>query len=348
MITFNSIDRSYLNDLIASISNTVNNNNILGGLWNEQNLELSDMLKPIVGENIIVNSGTNAFLLALEWIESKYTNIVYRVSEYSYFWLWSYLKNKQHIILKTHDQVNIIDEPTDDKFIVYIITSHNETNCSDFVRSANSIIIEDRCQMFANIGKLNSDIKIYSFSNNKILQAGEGGCLASNNSELLAWARLRTFSDIQPARSNKYFFLLGQYQYGQSETPFKASISSILSSYLIAQCLRLETTISKRVKHFNCLTRLKFSDCQQLTSECPLGYPLYIDNMTNKQRLRFQLYMLKNNIQTYTGVLPYNHYLNLDYTKNTVMLPVHPELTTEQINHIINTTLTYYDNFIKS
>jgi dTDP-4-amino-4,6-dideoxygalactose transaminase len=349
MIYFNGIDLEYKQDYLDQIKRTVDSSRVLGGLWSETNLELSSRLESWIGTNIVVNSGTNAMLMALEWIESNHDQVQYKVSEYSYFWIWGFLKNRNYTVLKTTNQVDFeTDFTTSDMALeVYIITSHNEINAREFKRSKRSIVIEDRCQMFGHHTDLISDIRIYSFSNNKILQGGEGGALATNIPDLLSWARTRSFCDVNPTRSNPYFFLLGQYRPGQSELPFKSSISALVSSFLLGQISRLEHTREIRQHNYHRLTELKFSDYQQQSSEFPLGYPLYIDNLDSKTRLKFQLFLLNQSIQSYTGVLPLEHYLNDYYIKNTIMLPVHPQLTDEQITYIINRVKLAYDQIIR-
>lgn len=348
MISFNSLDYSNIQSYHQHISNTLQPNKFLGGLWSEQNEQFSTTLEPIIGKNILFNSGTNALLSVLEWLESKH-RVYYYVSEFSYFFIWGFLQNRTYeMISSRNDEVtpvplprNLDITPENGWLPVYILTSHNNINVTH-PKDEHAFYIEDRCQVFGTSSKLKPDVAIYSFSNNKILQGGEGGCLATDNKELLSWVTYRQFSDVKPTKKQPYFFTFGNYQHGNSTMPFKGSMSALVSSFLHAQLLDLPRLQEIRQKNYKKLSVLKFDDRQKSEAEFPLGYPLFYQLELHRQTFAIQNKFIKHGIQTYIGLLPYNHYKKQPMMKYCIQLPVHPNLSDNDISHIVNVTKEIY------
>lgn len=351
MLTLNQfdykiIDVKKINKKISKLLSTTGAG-VIGGVYCEINRETEQILtKYTKFNNILTSSGTSALLISLEYAISKFKNkkIVIHISEYLYYSLINYLKhiNQNINILKAHEDevtLTIPSETNNDIFNIFLITSHNNknSNINDIIfkyKKDNRFIIEDRCLVFGSPFQHNSDIQCYSFSNNKMIIAGEGGCVSSSNEEFLEWARWRTFSGISTKSKLPFFMYLGDYNEGNIEIPFKCSISGIVSSSIYYQCLVLEDILEKRRNNYQYMSdKLNFNNN---TPYAPLFYTLKLNDDINDRKVKqIQIKLLNEGIQTHLGVLPYNFYSTGIHNKKQLSLPVHSLLSKKNLNHII-------------
>lgn len=361
MINLNSFPSSMVNisDISCNISELLRSNPIIGGINNQTNKDLTHSLQEYLNKQVVLtNSGTNSLLIAIEYAlkVAHHKKIRWIISEYIYFSIASFLMNRTEsivILTATEDEVTLTDnnEINDyDFFNIVILTSHNNKNCTipeSIYKLKEKFIIEDRCLVFGLPSNHTVDVECYSFSNNKLLVAGEGGCIVSQDSEFISWARLRTFNGIIPTRNIPYFMYLGMYQIQDNVSPFKASTTSLSSLLLLEQLRVLPRIIEKRVENYHYLNS-KFNFSSEVP-DCPLFYSLKLPEHYNFKKIQdFQTKCIRDGVQTMMGVLPYMSFLNKNNTiykkKKVLSIPVHTELHTEDLDHIAITILKHYEN----
>lgn len=364
MIKLNQFDTetfeksSYITELSAVLSDK--NNITLGGIFNLEIIKTQNLIGDHFKSNaILCSSGTSALLCSIEYAIDKANgkNITWVISEFIYFSLYSFLlSRKEKIIFLSAESDEVTLKPvnlSNEQFCIFILTNHNNlfTNLHDIVNSIqipNRYVIEDCCLMFDNSQSRNSDVQCYSFSNNKLISAGEGGCVVSKDTDFLSWFKYRTFSNIKPKIKNPIFMYLGEYRIDKHFSPYKCSINIMTSLLIKHQLENINFLIEKRRKNYDFLySKLKLSSNQFETPNAPLFYPLWLPKKLNSKQLKlFQLKCLKNEIQTSLGVLPY-YYFNKDnvFSKNLINLPVHSSLTISNLEHIVYTVNKIVEKF---
>ena len=352
MIHINRFDNSSINvnSILTDMSLLLNNGpNLLGGIFSTVIKETEDIVGKFLNKKVtMTSSGTASLLMSIEYAfmmaDSK--DIEIYVSEYLYFSIHSYLsKFKVNVIKSDIDEVTLrYPEFDPSKFNIFVLTSHHHTNVNvneiiSSIPKSNRFIIEDRCLMF-NRDHVVSDAACYSFANNKLVNCGEGGCIASDNLDFINWAKTRSYSDIRKTDNNPNYFYLGKYSYNKNDYPFKCSINSLSCIMIKHQIEQIDDIVKKRKLNYSILyNELNYSDHQIKLPDYPLFYDLVLPFTFDKRHLNyFQLNLLNNGIQTHLGVLPVYFYKSELLDKNIISLPIHGLLTEDDIDNIINSS----------
>jgi dTDP-4-amino-4,6-dideoxygalactose transaminase len=321
---------------------------IMGGIYCDTNIDIENKLSNFVGSPcLLTSSGTSALIMSLEYAISKadLRPIVFCVSEYLYFSIHSAINKLGHriqILKADTDEVTVESAKyIPNHYHIFILTSHHNSNVNvdNAVKDIpvdSRFVIEDRCLVFGTKSEYKVDAACYSFSNNKMIIAGEGGLLATNNKEMLDWARLRSFNNIQPTVNNRMFMYMGNYNYIPTWPPTKFSISAIVSLLISEQLDVLPVNIQKRKENYKILNdNLKVGNDQHIP-EAPLFYTLHLPRKHSKRELhRIQLNLIKENIFSQLGVLPYDYFESNKLSKGILNVPVHSGLSSNNLEHII-------------
>lgn len=334
-----------ITDLLSSTGNSV-----IGGVFCDVNREAEHLLEKYTGsKNVLTSSGTAALLISVEYaLQLTKTKIRIYISEFIYFSLLSAIESLGYspVVLKASvDETTLeIPDQENDFYNIFILTSHNniDVNIKDIekkFKKEDRFIIEDRCLMMGNLSKNSPDVACYSFSNNKMIIAGEGGCVSSHDEEFISWARWRTFSNIKPTSKNSWFMYTGDYNYSKSLFPVKCSATGLIGIAVASQCNVLEKIIEKRRLNFSLLMEeLHNSDLFFPLPTAPLFYPLVLPSKfcTDNDVKKFQIRCLKLGLQTHLGILPYSFYKTGQHNKRIVNIPVHSALSDNDLDAIIS------------
>jgi dTDP-4-amino-4,6-dideoxygalactose transaminase len=351
MIKLTQLDTEILNiDGYFSDVKNLMSSMIMGGIYCESNIQVEEKLSKFLGlPCTLTSSGTSALIMALEYaiIQAKNKPIMFCVSEFLYFSMHSALKKIGYpiqILKANSDEVTITPaEYHADYYHIFLLTSHHNTNVDIEAATKNipnhsKFIIEDRCLVFGTPSTNLSDVSCYSFSNNKMIIAGEGGLLVTKNKEMIEWAKLRSFSNINPTINNKLFMYMGNYSYIPTWPPSKYSMSAIVSLLISRQLDVLTNNISKRKENYKILNEnLKFNK-DKIIPEAPLFYTLHLPKKYTKRELnKIQIKLFKQNIITQLGVLPYGYFEDQKLLKDRINIPVHSCLSENDLEHLIYT-----------
>ncbi|MGB6464003.1 MAG: DegT/DnrJ/EryC1/StrS aminotransferase family protein [Nitrosotalea sp.] len=182
------------------------------------------------------------------------------------------------------------------------------------------------------VGSL-ADITCFSFHPRKIITTGEGGIITTNNKELA-----------EKCRSYKMFGKVGS-EFVNAGTNYK--ISDILSAIGLAQMEKIENIIKKRIVmakiYHELLSKVDFIHPQRPVSGSRHTYQSYVCHVTRPNlRDKIRNRLAKQNVETQIGTyalhcLPafrkYRRKGKLENSeflyKNTISLPLHEELTTD-------------------
>jgi len=180
------------------------------------------------------------------------------------------------------------------------------------------------------VGSL-ADMTCFSFHPRKIITTGEGGMITTDNKKLT-----------EKSRSFKMFGKVGG-EFVEEGTNYK--ISDILSSLGLAQLMRLEKIIERRIQmakiYDELLSRINFIETQKPNSHSRHTYQSYVCYITKENlRDRIRKRLAAENIETQIGTyalhcLPaFRRYRRKDKLenskflyKNTISFPLHEEIT---------------------
>lgn len=360
MIKINQFDSSIVdvNGYLANVGQLLTDRDsvAMGGIFCSANISTELRLGEVLGAKcVLTSSGTTALLLSLEYarIIAKDRPIVLCISEFLYFSLVSvvnyHVSNgvKLQILYSDDDEVTVLPaEYIPDHYHIFLLTSHNNksVNVADAIMNVpdtQRFVIEDRCLVFGTQQKYTPDVACYSFSNNKLVIAGEGGCISSDNDSFIEWARLRTFSGIVPLNNSNTFMYMGMYNITDMHSPFKCSMSALAGLLVNTSLDSLSKNIEKRVENYNyLLSNLTVSDNQLPSPDVPLFFSFALPTLLDRKSLkRFQLKCLRLGMQTHLGVLPFSFFQDGQIQKSTISLPVHSGLTAADLNNIVNITI---------
>lgn len=347
MIKLNQFDSSRVNisEYCNEVQNMLESNPaIMGGIFSPVIEETENILSTFFDKKVVMtSSGTASLLISIEYAQQLSSKPQrFYVSEFLYFSLVSFFLNKEVIVIKSNLNEVSLDYPELDGnyFNIFILTSHHNTLVNtDYIvnnlPSSSRFIIEDRCLVFDS-RKSNSDVSCYSFANNKLLNCGEGGCISSENKSFIEWAKYRTYSGIVPNTTNKNFMYLGKYTVKENTAPFKCSINALSCLLIQKQMSILSNLVQVRTKNFNSLKKnLKFHDFEFDHPLYPLFYDLILPHPFSIKELNYlQMSLLKLNIQSHVGVLPFTFYKTNQMKKSIISLPIHGLLHDEEISYI--------------
>lgn len=342
-----SIPLTKIDENLIDLNFTLSGNSLMGGIFSETirntELELSSLFDSTA---LLTNSGTNAIFVAFEYALMIAANrkTVINVSEYVYFSVAAMLKKLENVeinILSSEDEVTL--SPEDIKmgdFTIFFLTSHNSQNVNKIVeKSDDIIIIEDRCVVLGNGNNKNvSDIQCYSFSNNKMIVAGEGGCIVSDNTHFIEWARKRLFCGINPTIKLPYFFYMNKYKSNKEGNYFKCSTNNLTAMLISAQIKVLDKIIERRKNNFVKLS--ENLEVQLPVPQAPLFFKFPV-NLSNRQVQKLQLNLFGDGIQNSLGLMPFSGECKISKYLN---LPVHSCLTEKEIEYISTRIKTHYQD----
>ncbi len=234
-------------------------------------------------------------------------------------------------------------------------------NVYEFAKNNDLRVIEDAAHAFGSrynnkyVGSF-GDIVCFSFDGIKNITSGEGGCVITNDLEIMRKikdARLLGVSEDSEVR----FEGKRKWEFDVLEQGWRYHMSDIMASIGLSQLNKLELFRGKRqnlakrydskLKEFNKVSFFK----RDYDSIIPHIYPIKIP--INADRKSFQDYMENKHIQTGIHYKP-NHLLQYykennseplfnteKLYRNLVTLPLHPDLKFEDLDYIVETIKEY-------
>jgi dTDP-4-amino-4,6-dideoxygalactose transaminase len=351
MIRLNeSLDSNYLRNLIVrNVSSLVEDPGPKGGMFSKHINDTERCLSGILNTNnvVLTSSGTSALSLAIEYAVKRAGNrlITFFVSEYLYFSLIGLIEKYNVTVVNCQEgeevQLKKV-EPQSSHFNIFVVTGHNNQIVNkQFIQTnrKSCFIIEDRCMSFGPADS-DADISCYSFSNNKMIIAGEGGCIATNYD--VNDIRLLQFSNIRPTKQHRYFMFAGQYHAGGGH---KHAVSAYIAAVIQAQ---LDTDVINETKEKRFYNHCFLADRLPLASstenqQTPLFFvmkltqPLAVEQLSKKI-----LRCINDGVEVFAGVLPFSHFTHQQGLKYNVCLPSHPNLTQQDLSTIAKVTTKYF------
>jgi len=223
----------------------------------------------------------------------------------------------------------------------------NLKEIQQFCQNNNLFLIEDATHaMGATIANQKTgtfgDVAIFAFTPTKVVTTGEGGMLVTNNSELADYAKLYSYYGSGPEKTQ--FVNLGRHM-------MLPEIAAILGIY---QMKRIEEFITKRNQiatvyneAFDQISELETVKVQKGNRCSYYKYPLILSSKLNKAEI--QKFLLNNRVETGTVFYPPCHLQTIynsektclalpdaeDVLARTITLPLHTELTNEDISHVV-------------
>ena len=231
----------------------------------------------------------------------------------------------------------------------------NYNQIYDFAKEHGLRVIEDAAHAFGTlrnnkiVGSF-GDVVCFSFDGIKNITSGEGGCIVSDDENVLSYARDARLLGVKND-TEKRFQSKRSWDFEVVNQGWRYHMSDIMAAIGIVQLKRLEEFSTKRrniakiyddkLKQNKFITTL----CRNYDEVLPHIYPVILSKKI--QRKDFQEYLLSKNIQTGIHYQP-NHLLELykkqnsNFLKNTesiykniISLPLHPEITRDNINYIV-------------
>ena len=222
-----------------------------------------------------------------------------------------------------------------------------------FAKKHNLRVIEDAAHAFGTVYQEKKvgcfgDIACFSFDGIKNITSGEGGCIVTDDSEILQKVRDARLLGVEKDTEKRYS---GERSWSFDVTAqgWRYHMSNIMAAIGIEQLKRFSEFANKRkllAKKYDeylfdstKVTRLKL-DYSEVTPH------IYVVKISNGIKREFFVeYLLKKEIQTGIHYQP-NHWLNLYQTnKNSlsvidiiclsiISLPLHPDMSVEDVKYI--------------
>tara|TARA_B110000037_G_C17085752_1_gene491898 strand:+ start:603 stop:1748 length:1146 start_codon:yes stop_codon:yes gene_type:complete len=213
-------------------------------------------------------------------------------------------------------------------------------------------VIEDAAHAFGSKykGKLIGsfgDVTCFSFDGIKNISSGEGGCIVTNNSEVLKKLKDSRLLGVEKDTENRY---LGKrsWEFDVTEIGWRYHMSNIMASIGIIQLERIKYFSKKRqvlAKKYDQLfkeSNFIFPLDRDYENIVPHIYVVKINGLVSKKELRES--MLKLNIETGSHYQP-NHLLTLfkntgdcpfteEISKELITLPLHTSLNINQLEYV--------------
>lgn len=234
----------------------------------------------------------------------------------------------------------------------------------DFAKEYGLRVIEDAAHAFGTVRNNQivgsfGDIVCFSFDGIKNITSGEGGCIVSDDENVLSYARDARLLGVKND-TEKRFQSKRSWEFEVVNQGWRYHMSDIMAAIGIVQLSRLEEFSIKR-RNIAKIYDYKFKQNKFITTlsrnydeVLPHIYPVILSKKI--QRKDFQKYLLSKNIQTGIHYQP-NHLLklykkqNFNFLKNTesiykniISLPLHPEITTDDINYIVKVIEEFTNN----
>jgi dTDP-4-amino-4,6-dideoxygalactose transaminase len=221
----------------------------------------------------------------------------------------------------------------------------------------NIRVIEDAAHAFGGsyrgkkIGAF-GDIACFSFDGIKNITSGEGGCVVTNDEEIINSVKNARLLGVE-GDSEKRFSNSRSWEFDVKKQGWRYHMSDVMAAIGIEQLKKLPEFSDKRRKIAIKYDKLLFNIdgieylSQNYSEVVPHIYPVLIKNIKNKEGLRENL--LKKGIQTGIHYFP-NHYLSLYKTayrlkiveevyEQIISLPLHPDLTDDDLDFIATTLI---------
>lgn len=234
----------------------------------------------------------------------------------------------------------------------------------DFAKEYGLRVIEDAAHAFGTVRNNQivgsfGDIVCFSFDGIKNITSGEGGCIVSDDENVLSYARDARLLGVKND-TEKRFQSKRSWEFEVVNQGWRYHMSDIMAVIGIVQLTRLEEFSFKR-RNIAKIYDYKFKKNKFITTlsrnydeVLPHIYPVILSKKI--QRKDFQKYLLSKNIQTGIHYQP-NHLLKLykkqdfNFLKNTesiykniVSLPLHPEISGDEINYIVKVIEEFTNN----
>tara|TARA_B100000963_G_C22621385_1_gene670135 strand:- start:395 stop:1534 length:1140 start_codon:yes stop_codon:yes gene_type:complete len=369
---FIKLSKSVINeDDKKAVLNVLDNEYL--GMGDYVNIFEEDLSKFIGREVVCVNSGTAALQLALQAIGIRQGDevLIQSITYVASFQAVSALGaipipceiDKDKLTIDLSDAKQKITKRT--KAIMPVHYAGDPGNLSEiynFARLNNLRVVEDAAHAFGSYyeGKLIGsfgDVCCFSFDGIKNITSGEGGCVTSNDNEVLEniknYRLLGVIND-----SEKRFKSQRSWEFDVDAQGWRYHMSNIMAALGSSQLKRFSYFSSKRKSLSKLYDSLLFKNkyiktfIRSYEDIVPHIYPVLTIGL-NRDKLRS--YLLENNIQTGIHYKP-NHMLS--YYKNDIndslkdseflfnnllSLPLHPDLIDDDVKKVVKTI----DQFIQ-
>jgi perosamine synthetase len=305
---------------------------------------------------IIVTSGTVGLYLAISACNIKNTKIL--VPDYtmiatpnSVLWAKSYPiftdieKNTMCLNINSITEQNC-------KAMIYVAINGRTGNMDNIVKYCkenNMFLIEDACQAFGSkykdryIGTL-GDIGVFSLTPHKIITAGQGGIIVTDNTSLYnRILKLKDFGRIAPGVDV------------HDELGYNFKYSDLQSVFVIEQLKTIKDRLTKKKEIYN-VYKEHLCNSVILLPMKEENVPWFIDPIfkTEKDRNNIKNMLSKNNIGTRVFYPPIHHQeiykdtktypITESYANRGLWLPSSLNLTENQIIYICNLINTELEN----
>jgi len=263
--------------------------------------------------------------------------------------------NKETLLLDLEDAAIRLTSKT--KAIMPVHYSGGVGDFNSIIKFANNNnlrIIEDAAHAFGTkyenrrIGSF-GDITCFSFDGIKNITSGEGGCIVSDDKEILQKIKDARLLGIEND-TDKRFSGTRSWNFDVTTQGWRYHMSNIMAAIGIEQLKRFPAFARKR-KNLAKLYDKLFNDESLITpltrdynNVVPHIYVVQINELNNRDELRNKL--LKKGIETGYHYQP-NHYLKIYKTKNQrslpvtesvfpklISLPLHPDLSKNDVHYV--------------
>lgn len=236
----------------------------------------------------------------------------------------------------------------------------------NFAKINNLIVIEDAAHAFGTkfenklIGSM-GDVTCFSFDGIKNITSGEGGCIVTDNKKIIDYISDARLLGVE-RDSMKRYQESRSWEFDVKHQGWRYHMSNIMAAIGIVQLGRFSEFSDQRqllARKYN--SAFKDLDTLKLlpwdyTQVVPHIYPIQIKGLRDRDGL--QKILKSKNIQTGFHYQP-NHLLSFYqqsksiYLKNTenifpelLSLPLHPDLTTEDVDYVAKTLIEYLPDFL--
>lgn len=206
-----------------------------------------------------------------------------------------------------------------------------------------------------------SDITVFSFHPVKIITTGEGGAALTNNKKIFEKLFLYRTHGITRDTNQMTHGSEGGWYYQQIALGFNYRMTDLQAALGLSQMSRIDSFVSKRnelASYYNTHLSNLSLDLPKISKGSYSSYHLYIIKLSEKSQVgRKELYdlLISSNIGVNVHYIPVHlhpYYKNRGFSegdfpeaerfyKNSISIPLHPKLTIDEQDHIINRISEY-------
>ena len=275
--------------------------------------------------------------------------------------------DQEDLIISLSDAKNKITKKTKAIMPVFFSGGVGDLDSLYLFAKKNKLrVIEDAAHAFGSkyksklIGSF-GDVTCFSFDGIKNISSGEGGCIVTNNSEVIKKLKDSRLLGVEKDTENRY---LGKrsWEFDVTEIGWRYHMSNIMASIGITQLERINFFSKKRqdlakkydelFKGNNYIFPLK----RDYENVVPHIYVVKIKGLVDKKELRES--MLKLNIETGSHYQP-NHLLTLfknsgycpfteEISKELISLPLHTLLSLKQIEYVASSLILLAEKTLRN